>query len=140
VSDLSDFEIKIYELNFERNEHGHELRWKFMYAYVGGALAFWGFIFSRPDRQLVPRGGYFLPLLFALFGAWSYYALRQNMRVRGRVMRELEAEAGVKGWQTLRSETPKKEWQKPMVATAYAFWGTMIVISTWLGCYMAWRG
>jgi hypothetical protein len=140
VADLSDFENKTYELNFQRNEHGHELRWKFMYAYAAGALAFWGFVLSKPVDQPFPWLVYFLPLLFAAFGTWSYYAIRQNMRDRGRVLYELELKAGVRGWQTIRREAGKAEWQKPMVASAYAFWAAMLVLSSWLGIHMAWRG
>ncbi|QIG81599.1 hypothetical protein [Stakelama tenebrarum] len=112
---VSDFEIKIYELNYARNEHAHELRWKFMYSYVAGSLAFWGLVFTVGKDHSVPLVARLLPAIFAIFGWLSYHALRQNMRVRGQVMQELEDKAGVRGWQSFRRATPKAEWQKPLV-------------------------
>jgi hypothetical protein len=126
---LNDFEIKVYELNFARNESAHELRWKFMYSYLAGSLAFWGLIFSNSEKYTVPQVVLGLPAFFAAFGGWAYHAIRQNMRDRGEVMRRLEVKAGVDGWQSIRKETPKAELKKALVLQAYVFWATMFLIS-----------
>lgn len=133
---LSDFEIKVYELNYVRNEHAHELRWKFMYAYVAGSLTFWGLIFTVGEDHMVPTLAKLLPAIFAVFGWLSYHALRQNMRVRGKVMQELEDKAGVRGWQSLRRDVATPEWKKLLVLFAHVFWGVMLLISLLLALFV----
>ena len=133
---LSEFEIKVYELNYTRNEHAHELRWKFMYSYVAGSLAFWRLIFTVGKDHDIPTAAKLLPALFALFGWFSYHALRQNMRVRGRVMQAIEDKAEVRGWQSFRREANIPEWRKQLVLFAHIFWGVTLAISLILALFV----
>jgi hypothetical protein len=133
---LSDFETKVYELNYQRNEQAHELRWKFMYVYVAGSLTFWGLVFTVGHNSAIPVWPKLLPVLFALFGWASYHALRQNMRVRGQVMQELEDKAAVRGWQTLRREANTPEHRKLLVLFAHVFWVSMVIVSVILAVFV----
>ena len=55
---------------------------------------------------------------------------------RGKVMLRLEEKAGVWGWQTMRKERGRREFLKPLVFFAHAFWGGMTFVSFFLATFV----